>query len=99
MEAARQNAAARAEAEEAARRAAEAAAKATAEAEAAERARQAESYKAQGNALFKSGNFVDAVKAYSQALDIDDANSIFMGNDGRSVLFSNRSGAFASLAN
>mgnify|MGYP002006156050 CR=1 FL=1 len=35
---------------------------------------------------------------HPQALSIDDANSIFLGNDGRSVLFSNRSGAFASLA-
>ena len=99
VEAARQEASARAGAEEAARLAAEATAKAAAEAEAAERARQAESFKAQGNALFKSGSFVDAVTAYSQALEIDDANSIFLGNDGRSVLFSNRSGAFASLAN
>ena len=35
---------------------------------------------------------------HPQALSIDDANSIFLGNDGRSVLFANRSGAFASLA-
>ena len=47
------------------------AAEAAAAAAAAERARQSEGFKAEGNALFKSGAFHDALRAYSAAIDVD----------------------------
>jgi len=75
----------RAAAEARARADAEAAAAAAAAA-AAEKARLSEGFKAEGNALFKSGAFHDAARAYSQAIDVDGDNA---------VLHSNRSGACA----
>jgi len=48
----------------------------------------ADALKAQGNAAFSAQNYEDAVKYFSQAIDIDGSNH---------VLYSNRSAAYASL--
>mmetsp|Transcript_21462 Transcript_21462/g.53555 ORF Transcript_21462/g.53555 Transcript_21462/m.53555 type:complete len:470 (+) Transcript_21462:22-1431(+) len=84
---------ARQEAEERARAAQEAARKA-AEAEAArqqeadaEREAKATAFKEEGNDAFKVGRYADAVRFYTQAIELDPTNS---------VLYSNRSGALAA---
>ena len=48
----------------------------------------AEALKAQGNAAFKEGRYDQAVGYFTSAIDLDGTNA---------VLFSNRSGAHASL--
>ena len=48
----------------------------------------AEALKAQGNASFKEGRYDQAVGYFTSAIDLDGTNA---------VLFSNRSGAHASL--
>jgi len=48
----------------------------------------AQALKAQGNAAFKEGRYDQAVGYFSEAIDHDNTNA---------VLFSNRSGAYASL--
>ena len=51
-------------------------------------ASMAEALKAQGNASFKEGRYDQAVGYFTSAIDLDGTNA---------VLFSNRSGAHASL--
>eukprot|EP00756_Hemistasia_phaeocysticola_P009003 Hpha_TRINITY_DN14801_c1_g6::TRINITY_DN14801_c1_g6_i1::g.169188::m.169188/K09553/STIP1; stress-induced-phosphoprotein 1 len=48
----------------------------------------AEEYKAKGNAAFKENNFPEAVKWFTQAIQLDEKNH---------VLYSNRSAAYASM--
>ncbi|TPX33118.1 hypothetical protein SmJEL517_g03939 [Synchytrium microbalum] len=50
----------------------------------------AEEFKAQGNKAFSAGDFDTAIKAFSQAIELDTSNH---------VLYSNRSAAYASLKN
>ena len=50
--------------------------------------KMAEALKAQGNASFKEGRYDQAVGYFTSAIDLDGTNA---------VLFSNRSGAHASL--
>jgi len=49
---------------------------------------QANELKAQGNAAFQSGKFEEAVKLFSQAIELNPHDHVF---------YSNRSGAYASL--
>eukprot|EP01104_Vermistella_antarctica_P008444 TRINITY_DN2108_c1_g1_i1.p1 TRINITY_DN2108_c1_g1~~TRINITY_DN2108_c1_g1_i1.p1 ORF type:complete len:555 (-),score=195.52 TRINITY_DN2108_c1_g1_i1:1320-2984(-) len=51
-------------------------------------ATNAAEFKAQGNAALAKGEFEEAVKCYTQAIEADDSNHVF---------FSNRSAAYASL--
>jgi stress-induced-phosphoprotein 1 len=51
---------------------------------------KANEFKAQGNAAFQSGNFEEAVKLFTQAIELNPNDHVF---------FSNRSGAYASLKN
>jgi len=68
-----------------------AAAEATrAEAEAKAREKQAEDLKHAGNEAFKASQYAEAVRLYTQALELDADNA---------VLFSNRSGALAAIGN
>jgi len=56
------------------------------------RIRKLESKKAEGNAAFQSGRALDAINAYTEALDIDKLNKEF-----NSTLYSNRAAAYMKL--
>jgi len=49
---------------------------------------KAEEFKAKGNTEFTSGNFNEAIKSYSKAIDLDKTNHVY---------YSNRSAAYAGL--
>lgn len=47
---------------------------------------EAEQFKEQGNALYKSGDYQGAIKAYSEAIERDPHNAIYYGNRGMALL-------------